>query len=151
MASSAAAPRWLRLTRSGASFTAPYSADGSPRTTISPVTLNGMATNAAVGLVVSSKDTSNTRAATFSNLSLANVAPTVAMAPAASSEIVSGRTTTLTVLGDDDAGEQPEERVHGLQEGRKSGADGRPPGIFPGAEDDQDGGQAQEQRRAEQQ
>jgi ABC-type transport system involved in multi-copper enzyme maturation permease subunit len=57
--SSSAAPRWLKLTRSGASVTAFESADGAAWSRVGTVELDGVASAAAVGPFVASPDRVN--------------------------------------------------------------------------------------------
>jgi hypothetical protein len=56
---SAAAPRWLRLTRAGATITGSASADGRSWTTVGTVTVPGLPSTAQVGLFVTSPSTSH--------------------------------------------------------------------------------------------
>ncbi len=66
-----AIPRWVRLTRTGSTFTAQQSADGAAWTEIvvSPALEILMAGNVYIGLVVTSHDAAIVTAAEFSNLS----------------------------------------------------------------------------------
>lgn len=69
-------PQWLRLTRSGNQFTASQSADGLDWTTTSSMTVP-MATNAYVGLAVTSHDNSTLMTSTFSNVAVVGAGDTV--------------------------------------------------------------------------
>lgn len=65
------APQWLKLTRSGNTFTGYWSADGSTWTQIgSPVTFGTFANSALVGLAVTSHNASSVTTATFDNVSI---------------------------------------------------------------------------------
>ncbi|MGE3512365.1 MAG: phospholipase D-like domain-containing protein, partial [Vicinamibacterales bacterium] len=64
----AGAPRWLRLTRSGTSVAAAVSANGSSWTTVGSATLP--AGTAYVGLIVSSLNTAQLNTSTFDNVSV---------------------------------------------------------------------------------
>ncbi|HUK89426.1 MAG TPA: endonuclease/exonuclease/phosphatase family protein [Blastocatellia bacterium] len=64
-----AAPYWVKLTRSGSTFTAYVSSDGSHWATVGSDTIN-MASDAIAGLAVTSHQTSSMCTATFDNVSL---------------------------------------------------------------------------------
>lgn len=65
------APGWVKLVRSGTSFTGYYSSDGSTWTQIgSSVTISGMPTSAVVGLGVTSHDDGVLCTGVFSNVSV---------------------------------------------------------------------------------
>ena len=68
-----AAPYWLKMTRSGTTFTASVSADGAKWTTVGSDTIN-MAADALAGLAVTSHDLSAVCTATFDNVSVDGVA-----------------------------------------------------------------------------
>jgi hypothetical protein len=98
------APYWVRLVRQGNTLIGYRSAGGTGwveqgRTTIA------MGQNTFIGLAVVSGDNSRLENVTFTNVTLANRAPTIASAAAANPAPVSGTTTTLSVLGADDHGE----------------------------------------------
>ena len=63
-------PTWLKLSRSGATFTAAVSADGVAWTTIGSVVVASMSTGAYVGLAVTSHTTSTLTSATFDNVTV---------------------------------------------------------------------------------
>ncbi|MDE3099589.1 MAG: RICIN domain-containing protein [Verrucomicrobiota bacterium] len=67
-------PQWLKLVRSGNTFTGYYSADGSTWTQIASTNIT-MAANALAGLAVASHDTTSLNAATFDNVSISASAP----------------------------------------------------------------------------
>ncbi|WP_428940312.1 Ig-like domain-containing protein [Fontivita pretiosa] len=72
----AGAPYWLRLARSGSTFTTSFSADGISWTAGSSLSIS-MGTTVYVGLAVSSRDTSLTTTARFANVSISgNIAIT---------------------------------------------------------------------------
>ncbi len=105
----AAAPVWLKITRTGAGFnqfSAYFSLNGSSWTQIGTTQAITMASAALAGLgVTSHNNTAGTlNTATFDNVSL-NAVPTVATAAAASPSPVNGASTALSVLGADDGGE----------------------------------------------
>ncbi len=101
-------PEWLKLDRVGTIVTAYYSTDGALWTLIGTATTSKrsftMATSAVAGLVVANASSTTTSTATFTNVAVRNAAPTVAAAAAASPSTVTGKTTTLSVLGSDDDG-----------------------------------------------
>ncbi|HZY63993.1 MAG TPA: chitobiase/beta-hexosaminidase C-terminal domain-containing protein [Edaphobacter sp.] len=65
------APYWVRLTRSGSTFTASTSPDGTTWTQLGTATVS-MATNALAGLAVSSHDNTKLNTSTFDNVSISN-------------------------------------------------------------------------------
>jgi regulation of enolase protein 1 (concanavalin A-like superfamily)/phosphatidylserine/phosphatidylglycerophosphate/cardiolipin synthase-like enzyme len=67
--SSAGPPRWVRLVRSGNTFTASESSNGTSWTTVSTQTI-AMGTTVYVGLAVTSHDSSASTTATISNVSV---------------------------------------------------------------------------------
>src|SRR3989454_2458690 len=72
-------PYWVKLTRSGSSFTEYGSADGVNWVQVCPQTIT-MATNVYIGLAVSSRSTSTLATATFDNVSISSSsapAPTI--------------------------------------------------------------------------
>ena len=87
-------PYWVRLTRSGTSFTAQYSAAGVTWTTLASSNLTGFASTALWGLAVSSHNPALGSAATFDNVALPNVAPV--LNPITNRTLVAGQTLTLT-------------------------------------------------------
>jgi regulation of enolase protein 1 (concanavalin A-like superfamily) len=68
-----ASPQWLKLTRSGGTVTGFMSADGSAWTTVGTATLS-IASNAAIGLAVTSHDTSTLNTSTFDNVTVSTSA-----------------------------------------------------------------------------
>jgi hypothetical protein len=96
------APYWLRLVRTGNTFTAFQSSDGSTWTNQGSIAIT-MGATVYVGLEVCSR-TSGLELSTFDNVNVTQV--TVANPAAASpSPVTSGSTTNLSVLGADPAGE----------------------------------------------
>ncbi len=109
---SVAAPAWVKLVRSGNSFTAFYSTSTGVPTTwtqVGSAQTIAMATTALAGLAVTSHTNAALNTATFTNVSMTgtgNQPPTVATAAAASQlPPPNAATASLTVLGADDAGE----------------------------------------------
>lgn len=94
-------PRWLRLQRTGSSFAASHSGDGTNWTNVGSTTISNAANNLLAGLVADSQVRYETNTATFSQCSfLAPLAPvyggtTVGSAGIASS---SGSSSTNTVI-----------------------------------------------------
>jgi hypothetical protein len=70
-----AAPRWLRLTRSGNSFTAFSSANGTSWTSLGPAVSISMQTTILVGLAVTSHNTASLATAVFDNLGITTPTP----------------------------------------------------------------------------
>lgn len=99
-----AAPYWLKLTRVGNVFTGYYSSDGVAWTTAGTQTLT-MNGTVYIGLADTAHNNTRLNKSTFDNVTVSNFAPTVATAAAASSNPVTGTTSTLSVLGADDHGE----------------------------------------------
>lgn len=95
-------PVWLKLVRTADTFTASYSPDGVAWTQLSPARTFSMNSSALVGLAVSGGNTTTTATAAFSDFTV-NLGPAVAT-PAAASP-VTGNSTNLSVVGDDDGGE----------------------------------------------
>jgi regulation of enolase protein 1 (concanavalin A-like superfamily) len=103
---SVTAPYWVRLTRAGNTFTASYSTDGATFNFAPQVTLNAFPTSALVGLATASHTTNTLSVASIGSVTVSNAAPTVATAASANpNPVVTGNTTTLSVLGADDHGE----------------------------------------------
>ncbi|MBU6410497.1 MAG: RICIN domain-containing protein, partial [Verrucomicrobia bacterium] len=67
-------PQWVKLVRSGSTFTGYYSADGSSWTQISSTSVT-MATSATAGLAVTAHDNTSLNTATFDNVSISGSAP----------------------------------------------------------------------------
>jgi hypothetical protein len=103
---SVTAPYWLRLTRAGNTFTASYSSDGATYNFAPQVTINGFAASTLVGLATASHTTNTLSVASIGNVTVSNAAPTVVNAASANpNPVITGNTTTLSVLGADDHGE----------------------------------------------
>ncbi|MDO1446318.1 SBBP repeat-containing protein [Rhodocytophaga aerolata] len=68
------APRWLKLSRSGNSFTSSYSSDGVNWIVIGSITIN-MGSNIYVGMALTSQNNTQLNTATFSNVSV-SITPT---------------------------------------------------------------------------
>jgi hypothetical protein len=99
------APVWLKLVRSGNSFSAYYSTNGTSWTQVGSTQTITMATSALAGLAVTSHNASALTTAVVDHVSL-NAIPTVATAAwATPMVIVTGKNAQLTVLGADNAGE----------------------------------------------
>ena len=101
---------FVRVVRSGSSFSGFYSTNGgSTYTQIgSTETISTIGTAANVGLAVSAHSNGSTAAATFSKLTISGTTtqgPTVATPASASPNPVTAKTTALSVLGADPAGE----------------------------------------------
>jgi autotransporter-associated beta strand protein len=99
-----AAPYWVKLARAGSVLTGSVSADGATWTQVGSVTIS-MASSVLVGLSANSNSSLLLNKATFTNVTVSNTAPTVAIAAAASPTTLTGNTTTLSVSGADDHGE----------------------------------------------
>ena len=107
ISSSGFSTAWVELTRSGNSFSAYYGTNGTTWTFLGSQTVT-MGTTIYVGMVTSSHSSSHLATATFAQASLTGTLdqpPTIATAAAASPTTVTGRTTTLSVLGADNSGE----------------------------------------------
>ncbi|MBU6408951.1 MAG: DUF1349 domain-containing protein [Verrucomicrobia bacterium] len=74
-------PQWVKLVRSGSTFTGYYSADGSTWTQIASTNLT-MAASALAGLAVTSHDTASLNTATFDNVSISGTQAQPPAAPA---------------------------------------------------------------------
>jgi len=99
-----AAPYWVKLARSGSVLTGSVSANGTTWTQVGSVTI-AMASSVLVGLSANSNSSLLINKATYTNVTVSNTAPTVAIAAAASPTTVTAATTTLLVTGADDHGE----------------------------------------------
>ena len=99
-----AAPYWVKLARAGSVLTGSVSADGITWTQVGRVTIS-MASSVLVGLSANSNSSLLLNKATYTNVTVSNTAPTVAIAAAASPTSVTGTATTLSVSGADDHGE----------------------------------------------
>lgn len=96
-------PKWVKLTRSGDSFSGYYSTDGANWILIGTINVS-MPANPLAGLVDTASDDSQLDPATFKNVSI--VDPVRVAIPAASaSNNFTGPTTNLSVLGASDGGE----------------------------------------------
>jgi fibronectin type 3 domain-containing protein len=100
---------WVRVVRSGSTFTGYYSATGAAGSWISlGSTSVGMGTNVFIGLVVSARDNTLLAKATFDHVTIntpGNTAPTIVNAASASPTAVTGTFTNVSALGADNAGE----------------------------------------------
>ena len=67
-------PQWVKIVRSGSTFTGYYSADGSTWTQIASTNVS-MASSTIVGLAVTSHNTAALNTVTFDNVSIAGAAP----------------------------------------------------------------------------
>jgi subtilase family serine protease len=94
---------YVRIVRVGNLFTGSYSANGTTWTTVGSISLPGIGTSALSGLIQSS-GTTTLGTSTFAHV-LADSTPTVLATALANPNPVSTATTTLSVLGGDDAGE----------------------------------------------
>ena len=87
------APIWVELVRSGSTFTASYSSNGTTWTQIGTSQTVTMSTSALAGLAVSANSSSATTTAGFSNLA----GPSITTAPAASPQPATGTTANLSI------------------------------------------------------
>ena len=103
------APYWVRLVRSGSSFSGYASPDGTSWTQMGGATnISGFASNALWGLAVTAHNNSLASAAVFDNITVyaAGHAPT--LAPIAATNILAGRTLAIqAVASDPDLPAQP--------------------------------------------
>ncbi|GHC01530.1 discoidin domain-containing protein [Cerasicoccus arenae] len=100
-------PHWLRLSRSGDTFTGYHSSDGVNWTTIGAQTIAGMPTNLEIGLAATSHNNSVLTTAVFDNVTLpGDTTPTVptnlteGKTATASTEQNSSRSADMAVDGD---------------------------------------------------
>jgi hypothetical protein len=109
-AANSPAPYWLKLVRVGNTITGYNSPDGTNWTQVGTTTFT-LATNAYVGLALTSHDNTQLNTSTFDNVSVTagttptNNAPQVVNPASASPNPVTGTSTNLSVLGSDDGGE----------------------------------------------
>ncbi|MBU6409051.1 MAG: heparin lyase I family protein, partial [Verrucomicrobia bacterium] len=92
-------PQWVKIVRSGSTFTGYYSADGSTWTQIASTNVT-MATSATAGLAVTSHDTASANTATFDNVSISGSSPPPDFSLSASPgslTIVQGNNGTSTI------------------------------------------------------
>ncbi|MBU6410814.1 MAG: DUF1349 domain-containing protein, partial [Verrucomicrobia bacterium] len=90
-------PQWVKLVRSGNTFTGSYSTNGSTWTQIGSTSVT-MATNATAGLAVSSHDNTSLNTATFDNVSVAGQNPDFSLSASPGSlTIVQGANGTSTI------------------------------------------------------
>lgn len=104
------APVWFRLTKSGTSFTGEYSLNGTTWTVLATRTLTGISSTAPIyiGMAVTAIESNLMSNAVFSSVNVVgsnNAAPTTVTPATAATPTVTGTSTTLSVLGTDDAGE----------------------------------------------
>jgi autotransporter-associated beta strand protein len=100
---SQAAPAWVKVVRAGNRFTGAWSSDGVAWTDLGSITIP-MGSSALVGLASTSDAATRLNRVEFTDVSVSNVAPTVA-SPASAPAIVAGTSAILSVLGADDHGE----------------------------------------------
>ncbi|HBO43214.1 MAG TPA: hypothetical protein DD670_04625, partial [Planctomycetaceae bacterium] len=98
------APYYVRITRSGSTFTGDISPDGTTWTSVGSRTIS-MSSTVLVGFALCSRDDNYLNTSTFTFTPEANVAPTVATPAIATPDPVTSATATLSVLGADDHGE----------------------------------------------
>ncbi len=98
-----AAPAWVKVVRTGNTFTGSWSADGITWTDVGSITIP-MGASALVGLASTSDAATLLNRADFTNVTVSKVAPTVVSATA-TPVTVTGSTASLSVLGADDHGE----------------------------------------------
>jgi regulation of enolase protein 1 (concanavalin A-like superfamily) len=101
-------PYWVRLTRSGSTFTAYRSADGTTWTQVGAAQTIAMNSTVYVGLATTASDNNQVNTSNFQNVSVAGVSdppPTVGTPASASPSTVVGTTTSLSALGADNNGE----------------------------------------------
>jgi hypothetical protein len=100
-----AAPYWLKITRSGNTFTPAYSTDGVTYTNGAAVTIT-LNSSLLVGLANTAITTTQLNTSTFNNVIVGSTTPpTIATSATATPSPVTGTTTNLSVLGADPAGE----------------------------------------------
>lgn len=99
----AVAPYWVKVVRSGSTLSGYYSADGITWTQVGANLTLSLGTGASIGLASTSRSTTLLSTATVTNVTT-NLAPTVAT-PATAGTPTSANTTNLSVLGADDSGE----------------------------------------------
>jgi hypothetical protein len=87
------APRWVRLSRYGNSFSAFYSSDGNTWVQVGSTVSIAMNSNASAGLAVTAHNDTTTCTATFDNVSV-NQAPV--LAPVGPQTILAGKTLLVT-------------------------------------------------------
>jgi len=87
-------PYWVRLTRSGTTFTAQRSDDGVSWVTVGSSNVTGFATTALWGLAATAHNNALASAATFDNVALPNAAPV--LAAISNRTLTAGQTLTLT-------------------------------------------------------
>ena len=105
------APYWVQLVRSGTTFTANYSSNGVNWVTLGSSNVTGFATSALWGLAVTAHNSALASAATFDNVTLPNIAPT--LAAISNRSIVAGQTLTVTNIATD-ANSPPQTLTFGL-------------------------------------
>ena len=102
------APYWVRVVRSGNSFSAYRSVDGTTWIQTGATVSITIGSTVYVGLAVCSHLNGTSTTATFDNVTItgtADAAPTLITAASATTNPVAGKTANLTTLGTDDAGE----------------------------------------------
>jgi hypothetical protein len=104
---SLAIPYWVKLVRSGNSFTASISSNGSAWTMVGSTQTIAMDPTVFIGLALTSCNTGALATATFDNISITatpDAAPTIATAASASVTTVNSTSVNLSVLGADSDG-----------------------------------------------
>ncbi|HSH92865.1 MAG TPA: hypothetical protein VK968_01830, partial [Roseimicrobium sp.] len=109
LASGIAAPAWVKLVRTGNSFTAFYATTSGTPTSADWIQVGtaqtiAMGNNVHAGLALTSHNNGTVCTATFTNVQV-NQTPTVATVASATPSVVTGTTTALSALGADDGGE----------------------------------------------
>jgi VCBS repeat-containing protein len=98
------APYWVKVTRSGSSFSSYISPDGTTWAQVGSSVTISMTGSAYIGLAVTSRNDSTLCTATFTDVSVV-AAPVVATAASATPNPTTSATTVLSVLGADNGGE----------------------------------------------
>ncbi len=105
------APYWVRLTRSGTTFTAQYSPNGTSWTTLGSSNITGFATSALWGLAVTAHNNALASAATFDSVAMPNAAPV--LNTISNRTLIAGQTLTITNTATD-ANSPPQTLTFGI-------------------------------------
>jgi len=100
----AGVPYWVKIARSGTTFTSQISTDGMTWSTLGSTTIS-MTSTVYVGLAGDSASGNTLNTSTFNCVLVNNSNPTVVTPAGASPNPATGTTTSLSVLGADDGGE----------------------------------------------